>query len=319
MRSATSTIDTDHLVSLPIGDEDGSTPLSSWIGVVTHLAYRYTRLEDGDYSTRTFWRGQSRPWVLSPGIHRALRDTSQWGLGQNEFTDRSVSLLTKTILNGARALGICPPQLRSVTEMQLLAYLQHQGAATPLLDFSSDLMTALAMACFDASNDQHDGVLFCYRYKPSSAAWVRPFIDFDAAAAFDNGATPNQVNLFDPPYLTSRQRIQRSVLLFSAISHSSPATTTGIDIMTTREFLSHLSANGSARSMTDEHPVPDSRCVAIRLPAPIKKPLREWLRIQHQLDDKYVFPEPLNSDAYLQFIDSCSAVSLIRSDKLPPW
>lgn len=319
MRSRHAFIESAHLVDLPIGTGLRPEALASWVGIVINLAYRYTRLEHGDYSTRTFWRGQSRPWVLSPGMHRALRDTDQWGLGQNPFNDRSVSSLTRIIINGASALGICPPQLRGITEMQLLAYLQHQGAATPLLDFSSDLMTALAMACFDISNDQDDGVLFCYRYRPSSAAWVRPFINFDAAAVFDNQAAPHQVNLFDPPYLTSRQRIQRGLLLFSTISDENPATTTGIDVMPSSEFLARLSASRPDGLSAEEHPVPESKCVAIRLPASIKVPLREWLRIQHQLDEKYVFPETLSSDAYREFVDSCSAASLIRGDKLPPW
>lgn len=311
-------IGTEHLVTISNRTGTDETTISSWINAVAGLAYRYTA-ESGDYSTRTFWRGQSRPWVLSPGIHRVLRDTRQWGLGQNPFNDASVSSLTRTILNGARALGICPPQLRGVTDMQLLAYLQHQGAATPLLDFSSDVMTALAMACFDRYNDQHDGVLFCYRYRPNNAAWVRPFTDFDAAAAFGNGASPYQVNLFAPPYLTSRQRIQRGSLLFSAVSGSNAATTTGINIMTRDEVDGRLPMTRTQEMNANTHPIPDGQCVAIRMPSSIKERLREWLRIQHQLDEKYVFPEPLSSDAYREFVESCSAASLIRSDKLPPW
>ena len=96
-----------------------------WIGVVASLALRCEQGAYDSYHPRTYWRGQSQPWKLSPGLHRRIDNHHQGPL-----SDESVIRFSDALLAGARSIGLYPPSVVSLGDMQLLAYLQHQTTTT---------------------------------------------------------------------------------------------------------------------------------------------------------------------------------------------
>ena len=116
--------------------------------------------------------------------------------------------------------------------MALLAHLQHYGAATPLLDVSTDPLIALWMVAFanpadPAALDDRPGSLFVIR-RPPRERWIsaldaRPYTtDQDASgrtAPTVAASLGDQVWWYRAPDVTERLRIQRgSGLLYRAAS-----------------------------------------------------------------------------------------------------
>ncbi|MBU9764292.1 FRG domain-containing protein [Mycobacterium sp. TNTM28] len=281
-----------------------------WLDAVASLAIRYEQGAFDSYCPRTYWRGQARAWVLSPGMHRRIA-----GMSQAPLDDQAVVETTDHLLAGARAVGLYPPTVSALGDLQLLAYLQHQGAATPLLDFSTDFLTALAMACFDATSDEHDGVLLCYRYRPCNASYVPAFTHVTPTVAFGGGGDGN-VALFHAPYLTARQRIQRGVFIFSEVVTDNPNATVAVPISDHSDAIAtyYHEHRSVGPSMLREHPVEPGQCAAIVVPREHKIAIRGWLTSQHQLNDTYVYPEALALDVHRQYIGENAATSPLGSN-----
>ena len=281
-----------------------------WLDVVTSLAIRYEQGACDSYYPRTFWRGQARPWILSPGMHRRIA-----AMSQRPLDDQAVIDTTTYLLAGARAIGLYPPMVSALGDLQLLAYLQHQGAATPLLDFSTDFLTALAMACFDTSSDDEDGVVLCYRYQPCNANYVPPFTHVTPEMAFSRTGYDSLVP-FHAPYLTARQRIQRGVFVFSGVVTDNPNATVAIAISDHSEVITSYYHQHRlvGPSMSRPHPVEPGQCAAILVPKEHKIAIRGWLTSQHQLNDAYVYPEALAFDVHRQYVDENTAASPLGSN-----
>lgn len=276
------------MTDLTYVDPDGrqlGEAFAHWLDVVASLAIRYEQGAFDSYYPRTFWRGQAQPWILSPGVHRRIATKSQ-----SPLDDQTVVDTTDYLLAGARAIGLYPPTVSALGDLQLLAYLQHQGAATPLLDFSTDFLTALAMACFDATSDEQDGVLLCSRYRPCNANYVPAFTHVTPTIAF-SGSSGCGVALFHAPYLTARQRIQRGVFMFSDVVTDNPNATVAVRISDHSESIANYyhQHRSIGPSMIREHPVEPGQCAAIVVPKEHKVAIRGWLTSQHQLDDTYVY------------------------------
>lgn len=306
----TTMIAPSDLTYIHAGDRTQGHALAFWLDVVSALAVRYEQGAYDSYSARTYWRGQARGWKVAPGLHRRTTDRHQ-----GDLSDGSVVTFCQLLIDGARAIGLYPPSLPTLGDLQLLAYLQHQGAATPLVDFSTDLLTALAMLCFDEGSDSDDGVLLCYRYQPCNAAHVPPFTAATPETAFTANAS-SQIQLFHPPYATARQRIQRGVFFFSTIDRDNPNSTTGIRITDHTGSIAAYYAQHrcSGPSMTRPHPVAPNACAAIVVPHEHKPPLRDWLRSQHQLDSNYVYPESPALDMHREYIEANRASSPMGSN-----
>lgn len=111
------------------------------------------------------YRGQScSSWPLEPGIIRRIKKTYT-GIGQSSVlfslsVDYVGELLKKARANRHFKTNEC--------DLNILAILQHYGAATPLLDFSNDPLVALYFACQphkDETNSvESDGKIFCINY-----------------------------------------------------------------------------------------------------------------------------------------------------------
>jgi len=125
------------------------------------------------------FRGQCcASWPLEPGIIRKIKNTYE-GIGQSGLlfslsVDNICALLEKARNNDNFRRSDC--------DLNILAILQHYGAATPLLDFTNDPLVALYFACqpYDENHKVVDGTVFCLNYPDqmrSTTSPMRPVTD----------------------------------------------------------------------------------------------------------------------------------------------
>lgn len=131
------------------------------------LIARINSLQTG---THFVWRGvHNSSWSVESSLQRALRTNSDY----YEATAGSLDVdplraPERRILESARAWGVGLFPSGFVSDLQLLAVLQHHGAPTRLIDVTPDPMTALWFACQDelaphrAGTQGHAGVLFAF-------------------------------------------------------------------------------------------------------------------------------------------------------------
>jgi hypothetical protein len=130
------------------------------------------------------WRGQAESeYGVEPGIHS--RVMSSTALLTNETTAQRA---TGALLSAAREMRLDRRHDNRLPDLALLAHLQHYGAATPLLDVSTDPLVALWMVAFaNASNpaalDAREGSLFMIK-RPDRDRWIdaldaRPYLSDD--------------------------------------------------------------------------------------------------------------------------------------------
>lgn len=92
------------------------------------------------------FRGQANcAWGLDSSADRRLRDQAD--------SPGLVEYLTKSLIEPARLEGYAHGRDREQNDLELLASLQHQGAATCLIDFTANFHVALWFACDDANID----------------------------------------------------------------------------------------------------------------------------------------------------------------------
>ncbi len=105
------------------------------------------------------YRGQGEAiWPLHSGATRRLINELGKGIIQGpDFQQLYVSYHKDVLLEPARMQGFDVEDSRIISDMQLLAKMQHFGAATGLLDFTRDPLVALWFAC---QRDAHDGKVF---------------------------------------------------------------------------------------------------------------------------------------------------------------
>ena len=95
------------------------------------------------------FRGQANSeWRLESSADRRLREVS---------LQDSIEYVVTRLVNPARAEGYGYQDGRRLTDLELLAALQHHGAATCLIDFTSNFHIALWFACQD---HHRDGAVF---------------------------------------------------------------------------------------------------------------------------------------------------------------
>ena len=106
---------------------------------------REATLKPGVYA----YRGQAdSSWSLRSGAtRRMIGEAGDEIQSELRFPQMYVSYHLDTLLEPARTQGFGIEEVRSISDLQLLAKLQHFGAATGLLDFTWDPLIALWFAC----------------------------------------------------------------------------------------------------------------------------------------------------------------------------
>ena len=108
---------------------------------------------------RYAYRGQGKAsWPLQSAATRRLIEHRGNSIQSSpQFLNHYLEYHTGTLIGPARAQGLGIESGREISDVQLLAKLQHLGAATGLLDFSWDPLVGLWFAC---EHPSEDGKLF---------------------------------------------------------------------------------------------------------------------------------------------------------------
>ena len=233
------------------------------------------------YSTeaRYVWRGQpDLDWTLNPGLVRRLDEQRRWN---GPVTESQLRGHEMQLLERARASGYG----RTIGEVELLAILQHHGAATRLLDVSSDPMVALWFAVENHTLQEKDGALFAINV--SKAETVRGTEEMswpDILGQMDSKA----VGFYSPPGADERIKVQRGCFVFSnLVSREHPELSLPVDINDWNEARREsffAQPRGSGR------PVPPSILV-LKIPTDIKWRLLRLLENSYGYTSETMFPD----------------------------
>ena len=114
------------------------------------------------FHTAFAFRGQEdASWELhSSAVRRLIRDTDRIALNTPRFRRIYASYHSYELIESARTAGFDIEEGRTISDLQLLAKLQHFGAATGLMDFTWNPLVALWFACAAGEKDDEDGKVF---------------------------------------------------------------------------------------------------------------------------------------------------------------
>lgn len=170
----------------PLGDF-GSVPMATSLPQFIKIAQAIAR--NADHNGICGWRGQAnaewkvqsgaarrvqRPWLEHFGrdreiVHEVLeklgaktpREAIAGSTGSKQHAD-AVLAYERLLLNQARVNGFGHHDGRRLSDLELLANLQHHGAATSLLDVTKNLLVALWMAASEPEHDNKPGVVIAF-------------------------------------------------------------------------------------------------------------------------------------------------------------
>jgi hypothetical protein len=172
------------------------------------------RISTFSSEARYVWRGQpDLDWGLNPGLVRRLHihNGSHWPVTEAQLLGHEALLL-----ESAKAAGYDQIYGRTINEVELLAVLQHQGAATRLLDVSSDPMVAMWFAVENQSLPKKtDGALFAINI---SNAEVISGTESKPWAEILRSMKPRVIGFYEPPWADERIKVQRGRFIFSRLT-----------------------------------------------------------------------------------------------------
>lgn len=189
-------------------DTFGNTPMPSSFAELLKTIHK--PLWETDMWRVLMWRGQAdiRWPVHSSAYRRLVRDEAN-------VTENDIQYYEKTLLERATHRGFRFQEGRRLHDFELLARLQHHGAATRLVDFTRSAMVGLYFAC--ASHPKEVGLLLGlhtrfmggYEGEPE----VRPYTEVvSGLAKYEHPQT------WEPPVVSPRIAAQHAQFLYSAVS-----------------------------------------------------------------------------------------------------
>ena len=105
------------------------------------------------------YRGQANSeWKVDCSAVRRLEASQDARIVPQIVGHSLVAYLAKLLNDGSPYIGTCPELPRGCSDLDLLVQLQHQGAATGLIDFTLSPLVALWFAC--AGHPEKDGAVF---------------------------------------------------------------------------------------------------------------------------------------------------------------
>ena len=244
------------------------------------------------------WRGQAnKRFGLEPAMH-----TRVLGAPRQYRFEGAVQEATRSLLKIARDAGLDRQGDTRLPDLALLAHLQHHGAATPLVDVSTDPLIALWMIAFanakaPDSLDQTSGLLLGIR-RPPQEFWISPL---DARSYFGpptsiSASLGNNVWWYQAPDVSERLRIQRGSFLLGPLRSidARSNTTLPLEVGTVpqRGELNWLEKRMARRGQPSNTTHPTSELFGIIVRGSTKQHLRRLLEDRSGLSVEAVYPTP---------------------------
>lgn len=241
----------------------------------------------------------------------------------------------------ARILADWPLEMRldrqdgnRLPDLALLANLQHHGAATPLLDVSTDPLIALWMVAFaNASDpdalDEAPGSLFGIK-RPPQQRWIdpldaRPYISGSSPGV--SGALDDKVWWYRAPDVTERLRIQRGSFLLGPLARPEDRSNTTLPLelaaLSTNAISNRLARRGEASNAN----VGKVEIFRLIVPGASKVFLRRLLEDRSGLSIETIYPTPWHRPFIAQFASTYGRgrplsldviTHVVRASDLPP-
>jgi hypothetical protein len=165
------------------------------------------------------WRGQADvDWLLDSGAVRRLREPRPEDdpIGMPpEYLEDVVAIYEQRLLAHARMAGHGRRGGRDLADLELLAMLQHHGAATRLLDFTRNVWTAAWFAATDARDNY--GLLIGLSLE--EAFVVRDPQKLRQPMAELLAEAGDQLSIWRPAALSPRMPAQHAFLLWGKARH----------------------------------------------------------------------------------------------------
>lgn len=257
------------------------------------------------------WRGQADArYGVESAIHTRVLRADGFQPSEDLVTRSTVHLLET-----ARTLRFDEHPRGRLTDLALLAYLQHHGAATPLLDVTTDPLIALWMVAFaDSQNpdrlDSTPGRLFGI-LKPPRERWLeamdaRPYVGREGMLGIAEGLDEGAYYWFNPPDVTERLRIQRGSFLLGRIRliDGQPDATLNIDVGAEDPYIndkSWIERRIEQRGHKGKPVKRRSELFAFMVPGEWKAALRSLLIERSGLDVTTVYPTAWEQPHLAQF------------------
>jgi hypothetical protein len=253
------------------------------------------------------WRGQAAgEYGVEPGVHtRVLNSTS---LPQEEETARRA---TESLLSAARKMRLDIQHENRLPDLALLAHLQHYGAATPLLDVTTDPLVALWMVAFaNAANptaqDDQEGSLFMIK-RPESDRWIepldaRPYVSAALTDGSDFASTlDDAVWWYRAPDVTERLRIQRGSFLIGPLARPDDRTNTTFPLNLATGGPNAIGNRIGRRGQASNAAVGSVEIFRIAIQPAVKPKLRTLLKNRSGLTIEAIYPTPWHRPYIEQF------------------
>ena len=195
--------------SLPPNDCSPTPPLQSYLDKTYELGR--TRIRVG-------YRGQGNSaWPLHSGAVRRLLDKLAVDSPEDDsaFAAHFLDYHYNTLPTPARQRGFHIDSGIELTDLQLLAKLQHFGAATGLLDFTLSPLVALWFACQESNVDGTVFVLDCSPSLNETLSWDH-VSEASFSSVLNSLGSPSDLIVWDPPAFgeaTPRIIAQQSILV----------------------------------------------------------------------------------------------------------
>jgi len=223
------------------------------------------------------WRGSANiAWPLDPSLVRKLAGAKERG----SLRESDLAGAERELLAEARRLRFDRgTDGTALSDLELLATLQHQGAATRLLDVTLNALVAAWFVVEDETQQAHDGALFAIDVtdRPLPAERVRRPI----GEAVDGSGTW----LWRPPPLDQRMRAQQAAFLLSAVPD--PITPqTSLDLEFKQQNAARLFDDTPGQGRFAKRAV-----VIFRVPPRVKRQLRDFLTRRLGFDVETLYPD----------------------------
>jgi hypothetical protein len=222
------------------------------------------------------WRGVSDvAWPIDSSLFRRLTANRKTGL----VDEAAMLSAEQALLEDARRYRFDRRDGFELTDLELLAVLQHHGAGTRLVDVSLNAMVGLWFAVEDSESDHIDGAVFAIdvtdRRLPVSKHGDR----------IGDLVTKDALWVWRPPPMEERIKAQQGAFIFSAV----PVTVSGqtsLNLELKKYDPGRLFAASPKAGRYPKRPV-----VVFRIPAASKGNIRNFLKTYLGLTRETMFPD----------------------------